>query len=352
VITFITVVFTILIFLGLIFFGVYYRRGHRVDRSRPPQYNDLIEIVWTGVPFVILMLLFFWATTVYFRAVRVPPGAMEIYVVGKQWMWKIQHPEGRWENNELHVPSGRPVVLTMTSTDVIHSFYVPAFRMKADVIPGQYTRMWFTPTKPGIYQLFCAEFCGTLHSGMIGTVTVMEPAEYERWLMGGTTEGTMAEMGKKLFVQYGCSGCHSPNSSVRAPMLEGIYGRMIPVQIPKNGTPLEKTPAETVLADQRYIHDSIVLPEKEVAGGYKPIMPTFKGRLSEEQILQLVSYIRSLGAVTAPPANTGGSRTPSAEEYKARTGFVPDNLKRIESGKTSGSTGNGGDSMGNGGGAR
>jgi cytochrome c oxidase subunit 2 len=239
--------------------------------------------------------------------------------------------------NELHVPVGRNIKLTMTSEDVIHSFFVPAFRLKQDVIPGQYTELWFKATKPGTYHLFCAEFCGTLHSQMTGTVTVMEPAEFERWLSTGVTSGGAAEAGGKLFIQRGCSGCHGADSSVRAPTLDGIYGRAIPVQIPQPGRPLEQTPATTLVADERYIHDSIVLPEKEVAAGYKPIMPTFEGQLTEEQIFQLTAYIRSLGRHRDPGRDTSvGMRTPALtkEDYEARTGFVPKNIQTLTGGQT------------------
>src|SRR5689334_19200402 len=224
--------FSVGIFVALVYLAVKYRRGNKVDRSNPPLYNLPIEIVWTGVPLLLAMALYIWSTAGYLVNKRVPAGAMDIYVIGKQWMWKIQHPEGRWENNELHVPVGRPIRLTMTATDVIHSFFVPAFRLHQDVVPGSYQQIWFTPTKIGEYHLFCSQFCGTLHSQMTGTVTVMDPADYEQWLRAGTSSQTLADMGHNLFIQHGCSGCHGGNGSVRAPRLDGIYGRPIPVQIP------------------------------------------------------------------------------------------------------------------------
>ena len=213
-----TLVFTVGIWIAIIYFAVQYRRGHKVDRSNPPLEHLGIELTWTIIPLIISLGLFVWATSLYFRNIRPPEGAMQVYVVGKQWMWKLQHPQGRWEMNELHVPSGRPVRLIMTSEDTIHSFYVPAFRMKMDVYPGKYSSMWFTPTKPGRYHLFCAEYCGTSHSGMVGSVVVMEPSDYERWLRSGNTTRTMAAAGEQLFRQYGCSGCHGEGSSVRAPL--------------------------------------------------------------------------------------------------------------------------------------
>ncbi len=335
VITLNAVVFTAAIFIAIIFLATKYRRGAKVDRSNPPQYNHIIEILWTTIPLAIALGIFAWSAIVYMEARHYPKNAMEVWVTGKQWMWKVQHPEGRWENNELHVPAGRPIQLTMTSEDVIHSFYVPEFRLKQDVIPGQYTRLSFTATKLGTFHLFCAEFCGTNHSTMAGTVTVMDPADYEQWLNTGAAEqGTMAAAGKRLFIQHGCDGCHGPASSVKAPMLDGIFGKPIPVQIPIPGRRLEDTPATTLIADTRYIHDSIVLPEKEVAAGYRPIMPTFRNRLSEYEIAQIVAYIRSLGNSPGVEGNTPNTRrsTPlSANDYRARTGFVPGNLQSLTS---------------------
>jgi cytochrome c oxidase subunit 2 len=341
-ITITAVFFSVGIFAALIYFAVKYRRGNKVDRSNPPLYNLPIEIIWTGVPLLMAMALYVWSTAGYLVNRRSPAGAMDIYVVGKQWMWKMQHPEGRWENNELHVPVGRPIRLTMTATDVIHSFFVPAFRLHQDVIPGQYTQLWFTPTRVGDYHLFCAQFCGTLHSQMTGTVTVMDPADYEQWLRAGPSPKTLADAGQQLFIQHGCSGCHGGNGSVRAPRLDGIYGRPIPVQLPPEGlvgaalyAALRKTPATTMVADDLYIHDSIVLPEKEVAAGYLPVMPSFKNRLTEEEIFDLTAYIKSLA--TPEGQRTGGVRMPptrtlSAQEYKTRTGFVPSNIKGLAPG--------------------
>jgi cytochrome c oxidase subunit 2 len=330
--TMMTVFFSALIFVGILYFATKYRRGNKVDRSNAPHEGLAIELTWTIIPFLISMCLFVWATTLYFHVTRPAKGAMDIYVVGKQWMWKIQQPQGRWEMNELHVPLGKPVKLTMTSEDVIHSFFIPAFRIKQDVFPGLYTQMQFTPTKLGTYHLFCAEFCGTNHSGMVGTVTVMDPADYNNWLNTGTNPVSQAAVGERLFVQHGCSGCHSGNGSIRAPSLVGIYGHPVAVQIPRPGQRLADTPATTLIADDRYIHDSIVLPEKEIAGGFKPIMPTFKNKLSEEQIFQIITYIKSLGSSNG--GINGNSRgkfnediTP--EEIKSRAGFEPSNMGDI-----------------------
>ncbi|MBW3621811.1 MAG: cytochrome c oxidase subunit II [Armatimonadetes bacterium] len=342
-ITAVTVFFSLLIALAILYFAIKYRRGNKVDRSNPPHEGIVIETLWTLIPFGIVMVMFVWSTTLYFSSVRAPKEAMEIYVVGKQWMWKMQHPQGRWEMNELHVPVGRPVKLTMTSEDVAHAFFVPAFRLKMDVYPGRYTQLWFTPTKVGTFHLFCAEFCGTNHSGMVGSVIVMEPEDYQQWLNTGNVPMTMASQGEALFRQHGCSGCHSPNSSLRAPLLEGIYGKPVPVQIPRGGVPLERVESTTIIADDRYIHDSIVLPEKEIAAGFRPIMPTFRGRLSEEEVMKLVAYIKSLSGGGNAGPNQGAGVNPAGgpmerrpatgpvtrEEIQTRTGFTPGNMGDI-----------------------
>jgi len=326
----VSIVSSLGIFFAIIYLAVKYRRGAKVDRSKPPLYNHYVELAWTLIPLGLVMGIFVWSTSLYFPMIRVPSNAMEVHVVGKQWMWKLQQPNGRWEMNELHLPAGRPVVLTLTSEDVLHAFFVPAFRTKTDVVPGRYVQLWFKPTVPGKYRLFCAEYCGTLHSQMDGWVYVMEPSEYEQWLAGGHVADTVAAEGERLFRQHGCSGCHSRNSSVRAPLLEGIYGKPVPVQLQKPGTAIEKTPAQMVMADDRYVHDAIVLPEKEVAAGYKPIMPTFKDRLKEEDIFKLISYIRSRGTAREPDApRTDNTNSMAAEDYKARVGFEPDNLPQI-----------------------
>ena len=346
-ITLVTAFFSLGIFIAVVVLAVKYRRGARVDRSNPPVHNVPMEIAWTVLPLIIALGIFAWTSMVFFRQTQVPAGAMEVYVVGKQWMWKLQHPEGRWEMNELHVPVGKPVVLTMTSEDVIHSFYVPAFRLKKDVIPGQFTQLWFTPTRPGNYHLFCAEFCGSFHSTMVGSVTVLEPDEYEKWLASGNVQQTLAQRGAELFRQHGCSGCHAGNSSVKAPPLEGIANEMVPVQIPKPGTPLEQIPASTTVADTKYLHDSIVLPEKMIAAGYRNIMPSFRNRLTEEQIFALVHYIKSLGdqrpSLRGSRGGQVGILTP--EDYKARVGFEPENLKSITRGE--GAAGGGAGAAGN-----
>jgi cytochrome c oxidase subunit 2 len=238
-----------------------------------------------------MMIMFTWGASIFFEMSRPPDDAMNIYVVGKQWMWKTQHLEGQREINELHVPLGRPVRLTMTSEDVIHSFYMPAFRVKFDVLPGKYTTAWFNPTKPGKYHLFCAEYCGTLHSGMIGWINVMEPAEYERWLAGGTGGESLASSGQKLFEYLACANCHRTDKQGRCPNLTGVFGSKV-----------QLTTGETVTADEAYVRESILNPGAKIVAGYQNIMPTFQGQVTEEDLLQLIEYIKSLAKQPTQPA--------------------------------------------------
>ncbi len=282
--------FVLLIFALIFLFAIKYRRRSEDEQPRPILGSIPLEVIWIAIPFILVMVMFGWGASLYFTAFSPPADALEIFVVGKQWMWKVQHPEGRREINELHVPIGYPVKLTMTSQDVIHSFYVPAFRIKMDAVPGRYTSTWFQASKTGTFHLFCAEYCGTAHAGMGGQVVVMKPSEYEQWLRTGAPEEPLAAAGERLFQQLGCSGCHSPNSTVRAPPLEGIYGKPMPLQS-----------GHVVTADESYIRDSILLPQKDVVAGYAPVMPTFQGRISEEELMQIIAYIRSLGTGTPEP---------------------------------------------------
>lgn len=280
----ITVLFSTGIFLAILIFAIKYRR--RSEDQVPVQYEGpaSLEIIWTLVPLGIVMLMFAWGTHVFFAATTPPRDAIEIYGVGKQWMWKLQHMEGHREINELHVPVGTPVRVTLTSEDVIHSFFVPDFRIKTDVLPGRYTTAWFEATKPGRYRLFCAEYCGTDHSRMIGWIHVMEPQEYQAWLSGGGTEGSMAASGQKLFQDLGCASCHTADGRGRGPNLVGLFGS--PVALAGGGT---------VKADAAYIRESILAPNAKIVAGYQPIMPTFQGLVTEEGITQLIEHIRSLG---------------------------------------------------------
>ena len=278
-----------IVFLPIIFFAIKYRTGSTADRSNPRVESILIESGWTIVPLVIFIGLFGWGAIVYFQIERPPRDALQVQVVGKQWMWKLQHAEGKSEINELHLPVGRAVTLTMTSQDVIHSFFVPAFRVKQDVVPGRYSSEWFKPSKPGEYHIFCAQYCGTHHSGMIGRVLVMEPIDYEHWLSTGQSTESIVLAGERLFRERGCSGCHSLNSKFHAPLLDGVFGKPAPLE-----------GGNIVTADERYMRDSILLPGKEIARGYQNIMPSYTGQLSEEEIMQLIAYLKSIGNQNPP----------------------------------------------------
>ncbi len=275
--------FSVLIFSLVFFFAIRYRRRAGNMTAAQIHGSTRLEILWSVIPLGLTMVMFGWGAVLYLRDARTPAGSLEIYVVGKQWMWKIQHPEGIREINELHVPTGAPVRLIMTSEDVIHSFYIPAFRIKQDLMPGRYTSMWFQPTQPGKYHLFCAEYCGNQHSAMGGWVYVMEPAEYEKWLGGGSSGESMATSGQALFDRLGCSSCHKAEGGGRGPSLEGLLGRKIQLD---NG--------QVVVADETYVRESILNPRAKIVAGYQPLMPTFQGQVSEEQLLQLLAYIKSL----------------------------------------------------------
>jgi cytochrome c oxidase subunit 2 len=293
----VTVFFTVLIFLAIFVFAIKYRRRSEQELPSVQHTGLALEIVWSVIPFGLTMVMFTWGTSILFKMSRPPENAMQIYVVGKQWMWKVQHMEGRREINELHVPIGRPVKLTMTSEDVIHSFYLPAFRTKLDVVPGRYGELWFEPTKTGRFHLFCAEYCGTKHSGMIGSIYVMEPQEYQAWLSGGGGEGSLSQNGQKLFEELACTNCHKPDSTGRCPSLVELFGK-----------PVRLTDGRTVTVDEAYIRESILQPTAKVVAGYQPVMPTFQGLVSEEGILQLIEYIKSIGpkpAAGAAPESPG-----------------------------------------------
>lgn len=275
--------FTFIVVALIFYFGIKYRRGREADRSNPPTGNLKMELGWIFGLLVLSVGTFTWATILFFRMTSPPEDALEISVVGLQWMWKFQHPGGQREIDELHVPVGTPVRLTMTSEDVIHSFYVPAFRVKHDVIPGKYSNLWFEASKTGEYHILCAEYCGTNHSVMRGTVIVMTPRQYQDWLGEGQAGATPAESGRELYQQLGCAGCHDPGSGVQAPPLEGLFGRQVELQS-----------GQTVTADEEYIRESILFPQRKVVAGYDPIMPTFENRVTEEEILQLIALIKSL----------------------------------------------------------
>jgi len=281
---------TAAIFTMIVVFAIRYRRRRGVGADQI-EGSTALEITWSAIPFCIFMVIFVWGAMIYFKERTPPRGATEVYVVAKQWMWKLQHEEGQREINELHVPVGRDVKLIMTSQDVIHSFYVPAFRIKQDVLPGRYTTAWFHPTKAGTYHLFCAEYCGSQHSGMIGQVVVLEPAQYQAWLSGGGATGTLASNGQNMFLQLGCSTCHRSDTQGRGPNLVGLFGR-----------PVQLEDGRVVTADENYIRESILTPGAKVVSGFKPIMPVFQGLVSEEQLNALVAYVKSLNQSPSGPA--------------------------------------------------
>ena len=279
------VFFALLVVILVVVFAIKYQRKSEDEVPRQIAGHLGLEIFWTAIPAVLALGVFVWATVLYFHLITPPPNAMEMYVVGKQWMWKLQHPEGKKEINELHVPLGESVRLTMTSEDVLHSFYIPAFRVKKDVVPGRYTNLWFKATQVGSYHLFCAEFCGTEHSRMIGTVHVLEPQDYEAWLTGGSANEPMEVAGERLFEQYACHTCHKMDGTGRGPSLSGLFGKTVALE-----------GGGTAVVDEAYIRESILNPSAKIMAGYKPIMPTFKGQISEEGIIQLIAYIKSLKA--------------------------------------------------------
>ena len=280
--TAVSVFFGVLIFVSIFYLAIRYRRRSPDEIPAPIHGSMRLEILWSVVPGVIALSIFAWGTTIYFRNAQPPPNAMDIYVVGKQWMWKLQHPEGRREINELHVPVGRAVKLTMATEDVIHSFYVPAFRVKMDVVPGRYTSLWFQATKVGRYHLFCAEYCGNQHAYMKGWVYVMDPVDYQNWLSGGGGV-SMADAGQALFQRMGCANCHRADVAGRGPVLQGVYGSHVRLAT-----------GETIVADDAYLRESILQPLAKRVAGFRTDMPTFQGQLTEEQLLQIIAYIKSL----------------------------------------------------------
>jgi cytochrome c oxidase subunit 2 len=287
-ITAVTAFFGILTSVVVVWFAVKYRTndplavGARIHGSLP------LEIAWSVIPFIISVVIFAWAADVYFDLYRPPDQTLEVYATGKRWMWKFQHLDGKAEINELHVPIGRPVKVTFTSEDVLHSLSLPAFRVKADAIPGRYSSVWFEATKVGAYHIFCAEYCGTRHSGMIGRVVVMEPAAYQGWLTGGGPETTLASRGERLFSDLACNTCHLADGSGRGPSLVNKFGGE--EHLASGGT---------VTVNESYIRESILTPQAKIVAGYQPLMPTFQGLLSEESVMALVEHVKSLASLQA-----------------------------------------------------
>jgi cytochrome c oxidase subunit 2 len=290
----VTGMMTLLIFVCLVYFAARFRYrpgvpAEQIEGSTP------LELTWSTIPFLVFMVIFAWGAVVYFKERTPPADATEVYVVAKQWMWKLEHAEGQREINELHVPVGRDVKMIMTSQDVIHSFFIPAFRIKQDVLPGRYTVAWFRATKPGTYHLFCAEYCGTQHSGMVGDIVVLPPAQYETWMNGGST-GPLSATGEKVFAELGCATCHRSDTQGRGPNLHGVFGK-----------PVQLEDGRTVAADENYLRECILDPGAKRVKGFQPIMPTFQGLVSEEQVNALVAYIKSIAAAKGNAAKTSAS---------------------------------------------
>ena len=287
----ISTIITLLVAGALFVFCVKYRRRPGNERAQATVASTRAEIFVVMFMILVFLSIFFMGARVYYMTNQAPPNAMDIYVVGKQWMWHLQHPGGQREINELHVPINTPIKVTLTSQDVIHDFSIPAFRVKQDVIPGRYAYMWFNATKPGKYHLFCAEYCGTDHSQMVGWVIAMEPREYQEWLRTRSDESA-ASRGRKLFLQFQCITCHNRESTNRAPILEEVYGKRVPLQ---DGT--------NVIADDAYLRESILQPRAKLVAGYRPIMPSYQGQADERDILDLIAFIRSLGPNQTPLRN-------------------------------------------------
>lgn len=301
--------FVALLVMALVtFFAVKYRRRYEGQLARSNVSSRFLEVCWTIVPLMIFMGMFYWGARLYFRATEPPDNALKVYVLAKQWMWKFQHQDGQAEINELHVPVNHPVELTIASQDVIHSFFVPAFRLHYDAVPGRYRKIWFQPTEIGEFRLLCSQYCGSRHSAMVGQIIVMSPEDYEKWLTLHADFSPASE-GRKIFRKLACNVCHTGDSAARAPLLENLYGRTVTLE---NG--------EKILADENYIRESITNPQAKITAGYQPIMPTFQGQISEEQMLQLIAYIKSLsaGSEQIPPVSGTNAPQPSPVENAIR----------------------------------
>jgi cytochrome c oxidase subunit 2 len=288
--------FAIGVSIAVVYFGIRYHKKHdgeigaRIEGSLP------LELLWSVIPTIIAMVMFGWGASVFYHLRRPPAEAMHIYAVGKQWMWKFQHMEGQREINELHIPAGQPVRITISSEDVLHSLFFPAFRTKMDAIPGRYTELWFEAQTPGQYHIFCTEYCGTNHSGMIGTVTVLEPAQFQAWQQGGGMEGTLAQRGAKLFADLACSTCHLDTGQGRGPSLKDIVGTTVALQ-----------DGSSAVVDEAFLRESILNSQAKIAKGFQPLMPTFQGLISEENLVALIEHVKSLSpkaTATAAPAAT------------------------------------------------
>lgn len=288
--TVLTLLLVVPIFVGITVFAVVYRDGRPANREYRSSHNRELELAWMLIPFVLTLFFFVWGARVFDQHRHPPANAIEISAIGRQWMWKFQHPGGQAEINDLHVPVGEPVQITMISQDVIHSLYIPSLRLQMETLPGRYTQLWFKADRPGTYRLYCSEYCGTDHSNMDGLLTIMTPADYEAWLGQSGSDQSLASGGKRLFAAYGCSGCHAGQGTVRAPSLAGLYGSPVPLEA-----------GGTLVADDSYIRDKILNPNDNKIAGYKQVMPSFKGLIPEDDLIKLVAYVKSYGKTVEQP---------------------------------------------------
>ena len=291
--------FAVVVAIAVIYFGIRYHKTHDGEIGARIEGNLPLELLWSVIPTIIAMVMFGWGASVFYHLRRPPAEAMHIYAVGKQWMWKFQHLEGQREINDLHIPAGRPIKITISSEDVLHSLFFPAFRTKMDAIPGRYTELWFEAQTPGQYHIFCTEYCGTNHAGMIGTVTVLEPAQYQVWLQGGGVEGTLAQRGAKLFNDLACSTCHLDTGQGRGPSLKDLVGKTVDLQ-----------DGSSVMVDEAYLRESILNSQAKIVKGFQPLMPTFQGLVSEENLVALIEHVKSMSP-TATAAASAATTTPA-----------------------------------------
>ena len=302
----VTAFFALLVVVLVLYFAVKYRDDTGLKVGAPITGSIPLEIGWSLVPFFVAMAIFVWATVVFFQVVRPPDQTLEIYATGKRWMWRFQHLDGQREINQLHVPVGRAVKITFTSEDVLHDLYIPVFRVTADAIPGRYSSIWFKATKTGDFHIFCAEYCGTRHSGMTGQIHVMEPDDYQAWLSGGGLTGSLSARGEQLFQQLACNTCHVADGSGRGPALAGVFGSQVKLE-----------GGRTAVADESYLRESILTPQMKIVQGYGPLMPTFQGLVSEDNLMSLIEYVKTLPAsrgAGAQQANAAPSATQGAQK--------------------------------------
>ena len=305
----ITVVGIVLVGTLVFGFSLRYRREKNPVATHI-EGSPLLEAPWTLITLALFLIVFVWGALLYFRIYTPPTNSMNVYIVGKQWMWKAEHPGGQHEINALHVPTGRPVQLTMISQDVFHSFSIPDFRVKREVIPGRYSTVWFEATTPGVYPLFCTHYCGAQHSGMIGQITVLTPEAYQKWTQQSTSGMSLAQNGERLFASMGCNACHNGSAAARGPNLAGVYGSKLQLA---NGSEVQ--------VNEAYLRDSILNPSQHVTAGYAPIMPTYQGQVSEDGLIDLVEYIKTLQTnyrvqqtLTTQQSNQAAPITPTAAQ--------------------------------------